>query len=166
MNNKKNTPVVEIRPATAEDAALILRFITDLAIYENAEDEVIATESDIKDSLFASDSTASALICNIDNEAVGFAVYFFNYSTWLAAKGLYLEDLYVDPHFRGKGAGIKLMKHLAKEAVEQGCQRFEWSVLDWNTPSIEFYEAIDAQSQDEWLGYRLEGEPLGRLANS
>ena len=157
---------MEIRPATAEDAALILRFITDLAIYENAEDEVIATESDIRDSLFSSDSTASALICNIDNVAVGFAVYFFNYSTWLGKNGLYLEDLYVTPEHRGTGAGIALLKHLAKIAVSRNCGRLEWSVLDWNEPAIRFYLSIGAKSQDEWVGYRLTGKALEELANS
>jgi GNAT superfamily N-acetyltransferase len=166
MNNKKHAPVVEIRPATGEDSALILKFITDLAIYENAEDEVIATESDIKDSLFANDSTASALICNIDNEAVGFAVYFFNYSTWLGKNGLYLEDLYVSPKHRGTGAGIALLKHLAKIAVAKNCGRLEWSVLDWNEPAIQFYLSIGAKPQDEWVAYRLTGNALEELANS
>ena len=98
-------------------------------------------------------------------QAIGYAIYFFNYSTWLAAKGLYLEDIYVDPAYRGKGAGQMLMNWLANTAVSQGCKRFEWSVLDWNTPSIEFYESLGARSQDEWLGYRLEGEALQRLAS-
>jgi GNAT superfamily N-acetyltransferase len=166
MNNKKQPPMVEIRPATAEDATQILRFITDLAIYENAEDEVIATESDIRDSLFSSDSTASALICSIDNEAVGFAVYFFNYSTWLGKNGLYLEDLYVSPKHRGTGAGKALLKHLAKIAVSRNCGRMEWSVLDWNEPAIQFYLSIGAKPQDEWVGYRLTGKSLEELANS
>ncbi len=166
MNNKKHPPTVEIRPATAEDATQILKFITDLAIYENAEDEVIATESDIKNSLFSSDSTANALICNIDNEAVGFAVYFFNYSTWLGKNGLYLEDLYVSPKHRGTGAGIALLTHLAKIAVSNDCGRLEWSVLDWNEPAIQFYLSIGAKPQDEWVAYRLTGKALEELANS
>lgn len=158
--------MMEIRPATSQDAALILRFITDLAIYENAEDEVIATESDIENSLFASDSTASALICSIGNEAVGFAVYFFNYSTWLGKNGLYLEDLYVTPKHRGTGAGKALLKHLAKIAVSKNCGRLEWNVLDWNEPAIQFYLSIGAKPQDEWVGYRLTGKALEELANS
>jgi GNAT superfamily N-acetyltransferase len=166
MNNKKHPPMAEIRPATAEDATQIVKFITDLAIYENAEDEVIATESDIRDSLFAGDSTASALICNIGDEAVGFAVYFFNYSTWLGKNGLYLEDLYVSPKHRGTGAGIALLKHLAKIAVSKNCGRLEWSVLDWNEPAIQFYLSIGAKPQDEWVAYRLTGNALEELANS
>lgn len=165
MNNKKHPQTVEIRPATSEDATLILRFITDLAIYENAEDEVIATESDIRNSLFADDSTASALICSLNNEAIGFAVYFFNYSTWLGKNGLYLEDLYVTPEHRGTGAGKALLRHLAKIAVSKNCGRLEWSVLDWNEPAIQFYLSIGAAPQDEWVGYRLTGKALEELAN-
>jgi GNAT superfamily N-acetyltransferase len=157
---------IEIRQATAEDAALILRFITDLAIYEKAEHEVLASEADIKQSLFGEDSTASAFICNIDNKPVGYAVYFFNYSTWLGKPGLYLEDLYVSPECRGAGAGMALLKHLAKIAVAKGCGRFEWNVLDWNEPAIQFYESIGARPQNEWVGYRLTGNALIELAGS
>ena len=157
---------IAIRNARTDDIPQIFQFICDLAEYEKALHEVKCTPQSLEESLFGPGAVAYTLMVEENGRPIGYAIYFFNYSTWLAAKGLYLEDLYVDPDFRGKGAGIKLMKHLAKEAVEQGCQRFEWSVLDWNTPSIEFYEAMDAQSQDEWLGYRLEGEPLGRLANS
>ena len=157
---------IEIRQATAEDAALILRFITDLAIYEKAEHEVLASEADIKQSLFGEGSTASAFICTIDNKPVGYAVYFFNYSTWLGKPGLYLEDLYVSPEYRGTGAGMALLKHLAKIAVAKGCGRFEWNVLDWNEPAIQFYESIGARPQNEWVGYRLTGDALNELARS
>ena len=155
---------IEIRPADAEDSALILRFITDLAIYEKAGDAVIATESDIRQSLFGKDSTTSALICEIDHRPVGFAVYFFNYSTWLGKKGLYLEDLYVSPETRGMGAGKALLKHLAKIAVSKNCGRFEWSVIDWNEPAIKFYQSIGAEPQEEWVAYRLTGTALTDLA--
>ena len=158
--------IIKIRRATSEDSALILRFITELAIYEEAENEVIATESDIKHSLFGSDSTTRAVICNIDNKPVGFAVYFFNYSTWLGKHGLYLEDLYVSPEHRGTGAGKALLKHLAKIALSKNCGRFEWSVLDWNEPAIQFYQSIGAKPQDEWVGYRLTGKALEELAIS
>ena len=158
--------IIEICKATAEDAALILSFITELAIYEEAENEVIANASDIRDSLFASDSTTKAVICNIDNKPVGFAVYFFNYSTWLGKHGLYLEDLYVSPDHRGTGAGKALLKHLARIALSKNCGRFEWSVLDWNEPAIGFYHSIGAKPQDEWVGYRLTGKALEDLANS
>ncbi len=157
---------LNIRQATADDAALILRFITELAIYENAESEVIANRSDIENSLFASDSTTRAIICNIDNEPVGFAVYFFNYSTWLGKHGLYLEDLYVSPKHRGAGAGKALLKHLAEIALARDCGRFEWSVLDWNEPAIRFYQAIGAKARDEWVAYRLTGKALVELASS
>jgi GNAT superfamily N-acetyltransferase len=157
---------IEIRPASVEDSALILRFITDLAIYENAEDAVIATESDIRQSLFAGDSTTHAVICEIDRQAVGFAVYFFNYSTWLGKHGIYLEDLYVSPQYRGAGAGKALLRHLAKIAQSKNCGRLEWSVLDWNEPAIRFYESIGAKPQNEWVGYRLTGKALVDLAES
>ena len=158
--------LIEIRQATAEDSSLILSFITDLAIYEKAENEVIATESDIKHSLFGSDSTTKAVICNIDNKPVGFAVYFFNYSTWLGEHGLYLEDLYVSPQHRGAGAGKALLKHLAKIALSSDCGRFEWSVLDWNEPAIQFYHSLGAKPQNKWVAYRLTGKALEALANS
>lgn len=157
---------IEIRPADAEDAALILRFITDLAIYEEAEESVVANEADIRHTLFGPDSSTSALICEIDNEAVGYAVYFFNYSTWLGKNGLYLEDLYVSPDYRGFGAGKALLKHLAQIAVSRNCGRLEWSVLDWNEPAIRFYQSIGAKPQDEWIAYRLTGQALLDLAES
>ena len=158
--------MIEIRQATVEDSALILRFITELAIYEKAENEVIATKSDIENSLFGVDSSTSAVICSINDEPIGFAVYFFNYSTWLGKHGLYLEDLYVSPKFRGAGAGKALLKHLAEIALSKDCGRFEWSVLDWNEPAIRFYQSIGAKSQDEWVGYRLTGKALQEFANS
>ncbi|MGA9572712.1 MAG: GNAT family N-acetyltransferase [Lysobacterales bacterium] len=159
-------PNIEIRPATAGDSALILRFITDLAIYENAEDAVVASENDIRESLFATGSTTQALICEIDHRPVGFAVYFFNYSTWLGKNGLYLEDLYVSPEYRGAGAGKALLKHLAQIALSRNCGRFEWSVLDWNEPAIKFYQSLGARPQDEWVAYRLTGKALVDLADS
>ena len=159
-------PVMKITDATSEDSALILRFVKELARYEKAEHEVIATESDIEKSLFGQDSTTHAVICSINNEPVGFAVYFFNYSTWLGKNGLYLEDLYVSPEYRSVGAGKALLKHLANIAIEKGCGRFEWSVLDWNEPAIKFYQSIGAKPQDEWVGYRLTGDALVGFANS
>lgn len=156
----------EIRQATVNDSALILRFITELAIYEKAEHEVLTTEPDIRESLFGNGSTTNALICNIDNVPVGFAVYFFNYSTWLGKHGLFLEDLYVSPESRGSGAGKALLRHLAKIAVSKNCGRFEWNVLDWNEPAIQFYQSLGAKPQDEWVGYRLVGQALEDLANS
>ncbi|WP_286261979.1 GNAT family N-acetyltransferase [Thalassotalea atypica] len=151
---------IVIRPAVAEDANVLLKFIMDLAIYEKAEHEVLATEDSIKASMFSENSHVYGLICEIDGQAVGSAIYFYNYSTWLAKPGLYLEDLYVDPSFRGKGAGVKLLKALAKIALDKGCGRFEWSCLDWNTPSRDFYHAIGARAQEEWVSYRMTGQTL------
>ncbi|WP_161865666.1 MULTISPECIES: GNAT family N-acetyltransferase [Pseudomonas] len=151
---------LNIRPATPDDAELILRFITDLAIYEKAEHEVKTDAAGIRDSLFADGSTAHGLICEHDGEPIGYAVYFFNYSTWLGKHGLYLEDLYVSPEARGLGAGKALLRHLAQLAVARDCGRFEWSVLDWNTPAIDFYESFGARPQSEWTTYRLAGQAL------
>lgn len=149
-----------IRPATSGDAALILRFITELAIYEKAEHEVKTDAAGIADSLFGEESASHALICEHSGEPIGYAVYFFNYSTWLGKHGLYLEDLYISPEARGLGAGKALLKYLARHAVERGCGRMEWSVLDWNTPAIEFYESMGAKPQEEWTTYRLTGKAL------
>lgn len=151
---------IVIRKAKPEDSPIILDFIRDLARYEKAEHEVHATAATIKDSIFGSESATRALICEKDGEPIGYAVYFFNYSTWLGKHGLYLEDLYVNPNERGLGAGKKLLKHLAKIAVDKGCGRFEWSVLDWNQPAIDFYESFGAKPQNEWIGYRLSGQKL------
>ena len=155
---------LHIRAAVAADAGLILHFIRELAIYEKAESSVLTDEAGIRASLFAADATAQALLCERDGQAIGFAVYFHNYSTWLGRNGIYLEDLYVSPEHRGCGAGKALLQHIARLAVEQGCGRFEWSVLDWNTPAIEFYKAAGAKPQDEWTVYRLQGEALRRFA--
>lgn len=157
---------LEIRQATIEDSALIHKFITELAVYEKAENEVLATVADIENSLFGAESTTDAVICNFHNEPVGFAVYFFNFSTWLGKHGLYLEDLYVSPEHRGVGAGKALLKHLAKIALSKNCGRFEWNVLDWNEPAIRFYKSIGAEPQSEWIGYRLSGKELKEFAGS
>lgn len=157
---------IKIRKATVEDSGLVLKFIKELAIYEKADQEVIATVPDIKQSLFGEYSTAKGLICTINDKAVGFAVYFFNYSTWLGKHGLYLEDLYISPNCRGAGAGKALLKYLAKIALSKNCGRFEWNVLDWNEPAIQFYRSIGAEPQDEWVRYRLEGDSLKKFAKS
>jgi len=154
MNN------LSIRQALAADTKLILHFITELAIYEKAEHEVLATEETIKETIFCRDSHVNALICEQDGQAIGMAIYFYNYSTWLAKPGLYLEDLYVSLEHRGKGAGKLLLKKMAQVALDKGCGRFEWSCLDWNKPSRDFYESIGAKSQDEWVGYRMSGQTL------
>lgn len=153
-----------VRTATADDTSILFKFIIDLAIYEKAEHEVLATEQTIKASIFTENSHVFALICELDGIVVGSAIYFFNYSTWLAKSGLYLEDLYVMPEYRGKGAGVKLLKAMAKIAVEKDCARFEWSCLDWNTPSREFYHSLGAVAQEEWVGYRMTGKTLSNFA--
>ncbi len=153
-----------IRDATPDDAGTILRFITELAIYEKAEHEVEATVESVTDSLFGPASVSQAAICERDGMPVGFAVWFYSYSTWLARNGLYLEDLYVTPDQRGTGAGRSMLRHLARIAVEKGCGRFEWSVLDWNEPAIKAYEAIGAEPLREWTRYRLAGPALEAFA--
>lgn len=155
---------LSIRPATEADAALILRFIRELAEYEKALNEVTASEEDLRRTLFGSNASAHGLICQLGEEPIGFAVYFFNYSTWLGKYGLFLEDLYIAPRHRGSGAGKALLQHLAKIAVQSDCGRFEWNVLDWNTPAREFYESFSAAPQSEWLGYRLQGDALRQFA--
>jgi len=155
---------IEIRPAVPSDAAQILTFITELAEYEKARHEVIASVVDIERSLFSEGATAHGLICSRDGVPIGFAVFFFSYSTWLGSNCLYLEDLYINPEQRGGGAGKKLLRHLAKIAFDNGCGRFEWSVLDWNEPAIAFYKCIGAQPQEEWVRYRMEGDALRDFA--
>ena len=157
-------PNLNIRDAEVADAALILHFVRELAIFEKAEHEVLATEESIQRSIFGKDSRVDALICELGEEAIGFAVYFYNYSTWLGKSGLFLEDLYVSPEHRGVGAGIALLQHLAKIAVARDCGRFEWNVLDWNEPAINFYDSLGAQPLSEWIGYRLTGQALHDLA--
>lgn len=155
---------VEIYQATVDDAALIHKFVVELATYEKAKHEVLATVADIENALFGDNTTTKAVICYFNNEPIGFAVYFFNFSTWLGKHGLYLEDLYVSPEYRGVGAGKALLKYLANIALSKECGRFEWSVLDWNEPAIQFYESIGAKPQNEWVGYRLAGKALEAFA--
>lgn len=154
-----------IRQATVDDSGLIMGMIRELAVYEKLENEVIATEADIERSLFGVDASASAVICTLEDKPVGYAIYFYNYSTWLGKNGLYLEDLYVSPKYRKNGAGKALLKHLAQVAVSNNCGRFEWSVLDWNELAINFYKSLGAKPMNGWIGYRLSGEALQALAS-
>lgn len=158
-------PRLTIRPATAGDIPTILRFIADLAAYEQAQDQAIATADQLQHTLFAPQPRVHALIAERDGHSIGYAVYFFNYSTWQGRHGLYLEDLYVDPAARGHGAGKALLQHLAGIAIAHDCGRFEWSVLDWNQPAIDFYASLGAQPQAEWVRYRMTGDALRRLAD-
>src|SRR4051794_37510554 len=156
--------MLAIRPATSNDAATILDLIRALAIYEREPDAVSATEADILRDGFGAAPKFHCVIAEWEGLPAGFAFWFYNYSTWQGRPGLYLEDLFVKPEFRGKGIGKALLLHLAKAAVEENCGRFEWSVLDWNTPAREFYEALGAKCLKEWLIMRVEGEALRKLA--
>ncbi|WP_144391337.1 GNAT family N-acetyltransferase [Pleionea sediminis] len=155
---------VEIRNAMESDVPLILSLIQGLAEYEKLSHEVVATENSLKNSLFGTDPKAKVVIAELDGVAAGFALYFYNYSTFLAKPGIYLEDLFVKPEFRGQKVGKTLLIHLAKLAVKEGCGRFEWSVLDWNAPAIKFYRAMGAVGMEEWTVQRVEGDALVRLA--
>lgn len=157
---------VTIREAVSSDAKTIYDFIIELAVYEKEPDAVKTTVEETREKIFGDSSTVKAIICEENGIAIGHAIYFYNYSTWLGKNGIYLEDLYVSESKRGIGAGKMMLKYLAKKALEEDCGRFEWSCLDWNTPSREFYESIGAKSQEEWIGYRLEGESLTNFANS
>jgi GNAT superfamily N-acetyltransferase len=156
---------VALRDAQSCDVPLILHLIRELAIYEREPDAVVATEEMLHDALFGAEPAAYALIGELDGEAVGFALYFFNFSTWLGTRGIHLEDLYVTPEARGAGVGKALLRAVAKAAVDRGCGRYEWNVLRWNTPSIEFYESFGAEPLEEWVGYRLDGAALERFAS-
>ena len=155
---------LRIAPAAEEDVPVILELIEALAEYEKLSDRVEATPERLRDTLFGSKPAAEVALAHWDSECAGFAVFFATYSTFLAQPGLYLEDLYVKPHLRGHGIGLALLRHLAGIAVERGCGRLEWEVLNWNRPAIEFYEKLGAAPLDEWTKYRLEGEVLRSLA--
>ncbi len=155
---------LHITPASEDDLPLILRFIQDLAVYERMRDECVATEEKLRHSLFGEHPYAEVLIARLDDEPVGFALYFHNYSTFLAQRGLYLEDLFVNPDARGKGIGCALLAALARIAVDRGCERLEWAVLDWNDLAIDFYKRIGAVAKDEFTTFRLSGEALDEMA--
>jgi GNAT superfamily N-acetyltransferase len=155
-----------IRAACVEDVPIILRLIRDLATYERAPDEVTATEEQLVDVLFGERPAAEVLLAFERESPVGFAVYFYNFSTWLGRAGLYLEDLFVKPEKRGKGYGRALLVELAKIARDRGCGRMEWAVLNWNEPAIKFYRALGAKPMHEWTVFRLTGDEIARLANS
>jgi GNAT superfamily N-acetyltransferase len=157
---------LRIERATERDVPLILRLIKALAEYERMSDEVVATEDGLRRTLFGPHPAAEVVIAYAGDEPAGFALFFHNYSTFLAKPGLYLEDLFVVPTFRGRGYGKALLVHLAKLAVERDCGRFEWSVLDWNEPAIGFYKKLGATPMDAWKIMRVTGEALHTLAAS
>ena len=153
-----------VRPATEADVPMLLAFIRELADYEKLTHEVSATEEQLRATLFGPRRFAEALLACADAAPVGFALFFHNYSTFLARPGLYLEDLYVQPAFRGRGFGKLLLTTVARIAVERGCGRYEWTVLDWNTPSIRFYESLGAEMKSDWRLMRVTGAALEKMA--
>ena len=158
--------VLALRAANAADTALILGFIVELAEYEQLAHEVVATEDELARTLFGRAPAAEVVIAEWDGDAVGFALFFGSYSTFLAKPGLYLEDLYVRPSHRSRGIGLALLRHLAALAVERGHGRFEWSVLDWNEPAIRFYRSVGAVPLGDWTRFRLTGDALAALAKT
>ena len=161
MNNDQ----LGFRYAKREDVGLILKFIKDLADYEHLLDEVVATEEILEEWLFDKEK-AEVIFAVVDEKEVGFALFFHNFSTFLGRSGVYLEDLYVYPEYRGRGYGKALLTKLAKIAVERGCGRLEWWCLDWNKPSIDFYLSLGAEPMDEWTVYRIAGDTLKKMAES
>jgi GNAT superfamily N-acetyltransferase len=158
--------MLNIRKATPEDVSLIKLFIRALAEYEREPQAAVATEEDLLRDGFGAEPKYRCLIAEWDGAPAGFAFYFYNYSTWQGRPGLYLEDLFVKPEFRGKGIGKALLLHLAGIAAAENCGRFQWQVLDWNTPAIDFYKSLGASVMKEWLTMRVDGEALQRMAEA
>jgi GNAT superfamily N-acetyltransferase len=156
---------IRIKPATPADAPIILQLIRELAEFERLLHEVQATEEQLREQLFGARPGAEVVIARIADEVAGFALFFPNFSTFLAKPGIYLEDLYVRQKFRGQGCGEALLRHLARTAVERGCGRLEWSVLDWNVHAIDFYKSLGAAPMDQWTVHRVTGEALVKLAS-
>jgi GNAT superfamily N-acetyltransferase len=156
---------LRIVPATPADIPTILTLIRELAEYEKLLHEVVATEDLVREALFGPKPVAECVLAQSDGQPVGFALYFFNYSTFLARPGLYLEDLYVRPEHRGQGIGASLLRHLAQIAVNRGCGRMEWAVLDWNRRAIDFYQKMGAVWVKDWTTFRVSGEALKRLGS-
>jgi len=158
-------PGLEIIPACRADVPLILTLIKELAAYEKLGHEVVATADSLDHALFEVASGAEAVIARMAGEPAAFALYFHNFSTFLGRRGLYLEDLFVRPEYRGRSIGKSLLVYLARLAVERGCGRFEWAVLDWNRPARDFYESLGAEANPAWINHRVTGDALIRLAN-
>ena len=158
------TSTFNIRPAVEADAGTILSLIKELADFEHLTHEVVATQEDIRRSLFGPHPFAEALIGEYEGTAISFALFFYNFSTFIGKPGIYLEDLYVKPQYRRLGFGRRMLVHIASLAKERDCGRFEWSVLDWNKPAIRTYDQLNAKPMKEWILYRLTGEALEQLA--
>jgi GNAT superfamily N-acetyltransferase len=157
---------VSVRAATAADVPLVLAFIRELAVYERLEHQVVATQADLTAALFGARPYAEVVFACLDGREVGFALFFHNFSTFLGKPGIYLEDLFVRPESRGRGIGKRLLAWLAALALERGCARLDWAVLDWNEPSIGFYKGLGAVALDDWMTMRLTGAALERLAGA
>jgi GNAT superfamily N-acetyltransferase len=155
---------LRLRPAQPTDIPQILAFIRELAEYERAPEQAVATPGDIEQYIFGKHPLAFAVMADWEGSPAGFALWFYNFSTWEGRPVLFLEDLFVRPSFRGKGIGKALLKHLAAVALRKGCTRYVWQVLDWNTPSLDFYKSMGAKVLEEWLTCRVEGEALAKLA--
>lgn len=154
---------MKIRSARQEEVGVVLQLIHDLAVYEKAPNEVEATEKELLETIFSSDPKVFCDLVEVDGEIAGMAIWFLNYSTWQGKHGIYLEDLFIKSEFRGHGYGKALLKHLAKICDDKGYGRFQWWVLDWNSPAIEFYRSLGAVAMDEWTVYRVSGAPLKEL---
>lgn len=158
------TPDISTRPATEADVPVLLQLIRELAEYEKLTHEVVATEQSLRQTLFGPARSAEALLGCVQGRPVGMAIFFHNYSTFLARPGLYLEDLYVQPAHRGCGVGKRLITSVARIALERGCGRYEWTVLDWNQPAIEFYQSLGAEMKSDWRIMRVTGQALQKMA--
>jgi GNAT superfamily N-acetyltransferase len=156
---------IRIERATERDIPIILQMIRELADYERMLPDVVATEASLREALFSAKPDAEVILAYAGDEATGFALFFHNFSTFLGRRGIYLEDLFVLPAYRGRGIGRRLLSHLARIAIERRCGRMEWWVLDWNETAIRFYRSIGARPMDDWTVYRLDGDALARLAD-
>jgi GNAT superfamily N-acetyltransferase len=154
---------MQIRPARRDEVGIVLQLIHDLAVYEKAPNEVEATEKELLETIFSSDPKVFCDLVEVDREIAGMAIWFLNYSTWQGKHGIYLEDLFIKPEYRGRGYGKALLRHLAKICDDKGYGRFQWWVLDWNSPAIEFYRSLGAVAMDEWTVYRVSGQALKEL---
>jgi len=158
-----NIENLKIRETTEEDCSLILSLIKEIAEYEKMSDQVVATEESLKESIFKN-KRAEVVILELNEEAIGYALYFYNYSTFIGKSGLYLEDIFIKKEARGKGIGKEVFKFLVKKAKEEGCKRMEWTCLNWNEPSIKFYKSLGATPMDEWTIYRLTEKEINKLS--
>jgi GNAT superfamily N-acetyltransferase len=156
---------LKIRPEKSEEVGEVLQLIQDLATYEKAPEQVEASKEDLLNTIFVKDPRVFCDLVEVDGQVAGMAIWFLNYSTWQAKHGIYLEDLFIKPEYRGRGYGKALLKHLAKICDEKGYGRLQWWVLDWNSPAIEFYKSFGAEAMDEWTVYRTSGQALKDLGN-